>query len=220
MGTTQKIGKAIIVYCLFLYPFLASATATISVSGVTYNNDLARYETQLPASISVSTTGDFDDTIDGLGCDSMGDTWWSIEFVRNGLDTFSSAQQTDTTKDYTFDISAHLSPEDSITYFYVQCTGGQSNNENLNSAVVFQDPIYILDYAPSVNMFSEMLATADSGFSSTTGATVGESVAWVGDSFTKIIIGGALSVLNNIKWWVLALIILFVIIMFAKPRWI
>lgn len=56
--------------------------------------------------------------------------------------------------------------------------------------------------------FGTMLENADQGFASTTGTTVGASVAWVGDTFIKLFMGSGLALLIELRYWILALIIL------------
>jgi hypothetical protein len=61
----------------------------------------------------------------------------------------------------------------------------------------------------------ELIASASAGFASTTGFEVSEVVTWAGDNLIKLFIGSGLSVLYNLRYWIVALVIIAAIIYFA-----
>jgi len=52
-------------------------------------------------------------------------------------------------------------------------------------------------------------------FASTTGFTVMSVVQWTGDNLIKLFIGSGLSVLYELRYWIVALVIISVIVFFA-----
>jgi len=61
----------------------------------------------------------------------------------------------------------------------------------------------------------ELITTASSGFASTTGFSVASVVTWSGDNLIKLFIGSGLSVLYELRYWIVALVIIGAIIYFA-----
>lgn len=60
-----------------------------------------------------------------------------------------------------------------------------------------------------------LISTAESGFSSTTGFTVASVVDWMGDNLISLFIGSGLAVLYNLRYWIVALVIIGAIVYFA-----
>lgn len=60
-----------------------------------------------------------------------------------------------------------------------------------------------------------LITAAESGFSSTTGFTVADTVDWAGDNLIKLFIGSGLSVLYNLRYWIVALDIIGAVVYFA-----
>jgi hypothetical protein len=60
-----------------------------------------------------------------------------------------------------------------------------------------------------------LITTAESGFSSTTGFTVGSVVDWAGDNLISLFIGSGLAVLYELRYWIVALVIIAAIVYFA-----
>lgn len=67
----------------------------------------------------------------------------------------------------------------------------------------------------SAGSFSFLANNADNAFKDTTGTTMGASVGWVGNNLTEIFIGGGLSLLYYLRWWIVALILLSAIVYFS-----
>ena len=61
----------------------------------------------------------------------------------------------------------------------------------------------------------QLITDASTGFSSTTGFAVADVVAWTGDNLIKLFLGSGLAVLYNLRYWIVALVIMSVIIYFA-----
>lgn len=66
------------------------------------------------------------------------------------------------------------------------------------------------------NGITALRESTEAGFQNTTGETVGGAVVWAGDSFIKVIIGSALGVLLALRYWIVALTIIFLIVFFYK----
>lgn len=60
-----------------------------------------------------------------------------------------------------------------------------------------------------------LVTDASAGFSSTTGFAISDVVTWAGDNLIKLFIGSGLSVLYNLRYWIVALVIMGAIVYFA-----
>ena len=61
----------------------------------------------------------------------------------------------------------------------------------------------------------DLITTAQVGFASTTGFSVGSVVEWAGDNLIKLFIGSGLSVLYELRYWIVALVIIGAVIYFS-----
>jgi len=61
----------------------------------------------------------------------------------------------------------------------------------------------------------DLITTSEAGFASTTGFSVSDVVEWTGDNLITLFIGSGLAVLYNLRYWIVALVILAAIIYFA-----
>jgi hypothetical protein len=61
----------------------------------------------------------------------------------------------------------------------------------------------------------ELITAAESGFASTTGFGITDVVTWSGDNLIKLFIGSGLAVLYNLRYWIVALVIIGAIVYFA-----
>jgi len=60
-----------------------------------------------------------------------------------------------------------------------------------------------------------LITTASSGFATTTGFSVASVVTWTGDNLIKLFIGSGLAVLYELRYWIVALVIIGAIVYFA-----
>jgi hypothetical protein len=60
-----------------------------------------------------------------------------------------------------------------------------------------------------------LITDASAGFATTTGFPISDVVAWAGDNLIKLFIGSGLSVLYNLRYWIVALVIMGAIVYFA-----
>ena len=60
-----------------------------------------------------------------------------------------------------------------------------------------------------------LISSAESGFSSTTGFAISDVVTWAGDNLIKLFVGSGLSVLYNLRYWIVALVIISAVVYFA-----
>lgn len=60
-----------------------------------------------------------------------------------------------------------------------------------------------------------MIANATSSFQTTTGFGVTDVVSWAGDNLIKVFIGSGLAVLYELRYWIVALIIIAAIVYFS-----
>lgn len=60
-----------------------------------------------------------------------------------------------------------------------------------------------------------LITDATAGFASTTGFSVSSVVTWAGDNLIKLFIGSGLSVLYELRYWIVALVIIGAIVYFA-----
>lgn len=60
-----------------------------------------------------------------------------------------------------------------------------------------------------------MIDTATSSFQTTTGFDIASVVTWAGDNLIKLFIGSGLAVLYNLRYWIVALVIIAAIVYFA-----
>lgn len=61
----------------------------------------------------------------------------------------------------------------------------------------------------------DLITDAAAGFASTTGFSIGDVVTWSGDNLIKLFIGSGLAVLYNLRYWIVALVIIGAIVYFA-----
>lgn len=61
----------------------------------------------------------------------------------------------------------------------------------------------------------DLITAADSGFASTTGFSISDLVSWSGDNLIKLFLGSGVAVLYELRYWIVALVILAAIIYFA-----
>lgn len=61
----------------------------------------------------------------------------------------------------------------------------------------------------------DLITSAQSGFASTTGFAVTDVVTWAGDNLIKLFIGSGLTVLYELRYWIVALVIIGAIVYFA-----
>lgn len=60
-----------------------------------------------------------------------------------------------------------------------------------------------------------MISNATSSFLTTTGFSVSSVVTWAGDNLIKVFIGSGLAVLYELRYWIVALVIIAAIVYFA-----
>lgn len=60
-----------------------------------------------------------------------------------------------------------------------------------------------------------LITDASAGFASTTGFAISDVVTWAGDNLIKLFVGSGLSVLYNLRYWIVALVIIGAIVYFA-----
>lgn len=60
-----------------------------------------------------------------------------------------------------------------------------------------------------------IIDTAETGFASTTGFTIGNAVTWTGTNLLDIWIGSGLALLYELRFWIVALIIIGGVVYFA-----
>lgn len=60
-----------------------------------------------------------------------------------------------------------------------------------------------------------IINTATSSFETTTGFSFADTVTWVGDNLIKLFIGSGIGVLDALKYWIVALVVIGAIVYFA-----
>lgn len=60
-----------------------------------------------------------------------------------------------------------------------------------------------------------LITAAEAGFSTTTGFSISDVVVWAGDNLIKLFIGSGLAVLYNLRYWIVALVVIAAIVYFA-----
>lgn len=61
----------------------------------------------------------------------------------------------------------------------------------------------------------DLITEASTGFASTTGFSVASVVEWTGDNLITLFIGSGLAVLYELRYWIVALVIIAAIVYFA-----
>lgn len=61
----------------------------------------------------------------------------------------------------------------------------------------------------------DLIATSSAGFAATTGFGISDVVTWAGDNLIKLFIGSGLAVLYNLRYWIVALVIIAAIVYFS-----
>lgn len=60
-----------------------------------------------------------------------------------------------------------------------------------------------------------LITSASTGFASTTGFSISSVVTWAGDNLIKLFIGSGLGVLYELRYWIVALVVISAIVYFA-----
>jgi hypothetical protein len=60
-----------------------------------------------------------------------------------------------------------------------------------------------------------LISTASEGFASTTGFSISSVVQWSGDNLIKLFIGSGLAVLYELRYWIVALVVIGAVVYFA-----
>ena len=60
-----------------------------------------------------------------------------------------------------------------------------------------------------------LISNATSSFATTTGFEMSSLVTWMADTLLKLFLGGGLSVLYELRYWIVALIVISIIVFFA-----
>ena len=61
----------------------------------------------------------------------------------------------------------------------------------------------------------DLITAAQVGFASTTGFAISDVVTWSGDNLIKLFIGSGLAVLYELRYWIVALVIIAAIVYFS-----
>lgn len=61
----------------------------------------------------------------------------------------------------------------------------------------------------------DLVSTASAGFASTTGFSIASVVTWAGDNLIKLFLGSMIAVLYELRYWIVALIVIGLVIYFA-----
>lgn len=61
----------------------------------------------------------------------------------------------------------------------------------------------------------ELITTATAGFASTTGFALSSVVTWAGDNLIKLFIGSGLAVLYELRYWIVALVMISIVVYFG-----
>lgn len=92
----------------------------------------------------------------------------------------------------------------------------------LGTGIVNVAPYYVNGTPPPppgpTPSFAGLIAAANTEFGSTTGFSMASAVGWVDDSLIKLFIGSGMAVLYNLRWWIVALLIIGGVIYFAMRR--
>ncbi len=60
-----------------------------------------------------------------------------------------------------------------------------------------------------------LIATAEAGFASTTGFSMGDLVTWTGTNLLDLFIGSGVALLYELRYWIIALVVIAGIIYFS-----
>jgi hypothetical protein len=61
----------------------------------------------------------------------------------------------------------------------------------------------------------QIIQTAETGFASTTGFSIGDLVTWSADNLIKLFFGSMIAILYELRYWIVALIVITAIIYFS-----
>lgn len=61
----------------------------------------------------------------------------------------------------------------------------------------------------------DLISNATSSFNTTTGFEMSSLVTWMADTLLKPFLGGGLSVLYELRYWIIALLVISIIVYFA-----
>jgi hypothetical protein len=69
--------------------------------------------------------------------------------------------------------------------------------------------------AYATSTMGQLITDASTQFASTTGFSVSAVVQWAGDNLIKLFIGSGLSVLYELRYWIVALVIIAAVVYFS-----
>jgi hypothetical protein len=61
----------------------------------------------------------------------------------------------------------------------------------------------------------DLISSAEAGFASTTGFSLGSLVTWTADNLIKLFVGSGLAILYELRYWIVALIVIGGVVFFA-----
>lgn len=111
--------------------------------------------------------------------------------------------------------------------YYYDNNGSSGSYLGINTTNAFgTNPVPTLSYFASTNdctngggggggVFQGLIDSASSGFASTSGFTMASAVGFVDENLIKLFIGSGMSVLYNLRWWIIAMLVIAGIIYFA-----
>jgi hypothetical protein len=206
--------KYILVALLFFVPQLSFAyTYTRTPSGTDITNPLTlTLETD---SLDINNAGSFTVTYnyEGTGAPSMGSIT-SVCYTTNYTVLTLYTMPISFSTFYTPDVYYPINFKDIVLDTYDSSDCGLGYNGTVFLEGDGNSTIFTMQTAPT-NGFIGILNSGETVFQNTTGATMGATVAWAGDSFIKIILGSGLAVLLALRYWIVALIIISLVVYFS-----
>jgi hypothetical protein len=151
----------------------------------------------------------------------------AIMFYPNGQATLAYASGDDIGQEMVFYCDGLICPSGTYHMLVIDSTMESLNCVNINYPTPPNIPTYAgckasAEYAGQDLVLtvgggiSDWVNSASDGFSTTTGFSIAAGVGFVGDNFIKLFMGSGLSVLYNLRYWILALVIIFLIVFFIK----
>ena len=169
------------------------------------------------ASSGFNVSGFSDPLVNGKYCDTNTTYNSQTVYSKTGMKYFFGF---DGGADLYWAFGTVTEPYNGATWYYY----GVPHNPDPTSFIYFQGVQQNVQETPTITATTcsdgsssnlAFISAASNGFASTTGFTVGSVVSFAGENFYKLFIGSGTLVIYSIRYWIMALIIIYLSVFFA-----
>jgi hypothetical protein len=157
--------------------------------------------------VTINASGGF--PVPTVACQFNGGTQWKVRVIKDDLTQYDSPTYTlyaNGTDAMTFAYSLPVGNYTAVKFICVSHSAQDTFIEGTGATTIFSivNPPY-----------QAMLNDANSGFLGATGFALSDTVTWSGDTLIKLFMGSGLALLYELRWWIMALIMISLLVYFA-----